>query len=55
MSRTPDMVRLLDVDPDLGLLLNDSRRDQAERELVVQNPQASRGPMGRVPARGRDG
>src|SRR5918998_1411718 len=44
MSRTPDMVRLLDVDPDLGVLLNDSRRDQAERELVVRTHRLPVGP-----------
>ena len=44
MSRTPDMVRLLDVDPDLGALLNDSRRDQAERELVVRTHRLPVGP-----------
>src|SRR3954471_7057010 len=44
MSRTPDMVRLLDVDPDLGLLLTDSRRDQAERELVVRTHKLPVGP-----------
>ena len=38
------MVRLLDVDPDLGLLLNDSRRDQAERELVVRTHKLPVGP-----------
>jgi CRP/FNR family cyclic AMP-dependent transcriptional regulator len=38
------MVRLLDVDPDLGLLLNDSRRDQAERELVVRTHRLPVGP-----------
>ena len=31
MPRTPDMVRLLDADPDLGALLTDGRREQAER------------------------
>src|ERR1700742_4731483 len=30
------MVRLLDADPDLGALLNDTRREQAERELLVR-------------------
>src|ERR671917_2049999 len=44
MSRTPDMVRLLDVDPDLGVLLTDSRRDQAERELVVRTHRLPVGP-----------
>ena len=38
------MVRLLDVDPDLGALLNDSRRDQAERELVVRTHRLPVGP-----------
>src|SRR3954464_6935578 len=38
------MVRLLDVDPDLGLLLNDARRDQAERELVVRTHKLPVGP-----------
>src|SRR3954466_6694809 len=36
LSRATDMVRLLDVDPDLGGLLNDTRREHAERELVVR-------------------
>ena len=44
MSRTPDMVRLLDVDPDLGGLLNESRREQAERELVVRTHRLPVGP-----------
>ena len=44
MSRLPDMVRLLDVDPDLGGLLNDSRREQAERELVVRTHRLPVGP-----------
>jgi CRP/FNR family transcriptional regulator, cyclic AMP receptor protein len=35
MSSTAEMVRLLDVDADLGELLSDARREQAERELVV--------------------
>src|SRR4051812_30239049 len=38
------MVRLLDVDPDLGGLLNDPRRDQAERELVVRTHRLPVGP-----------
>src|SRR3954462_8946991 len=38
------MVRLLDADPDLGALLNDSRRDQAERELVVRSHRLPVGP-----------
>src|SRR3954449_2131403 len=44
LPRTPDMVRLLDADPDLGALLNDSRRDQAERELVVRSHRLPVGP-----------
>jgi CRP/FNR family transcriptional regulator, cyclic AMP receptor protein len=38
------MVRLLDADPDLGALLNESRRDQAERELVVRSHRLPVGP-----------
>src|SRR6478752_5474896 len=38
------MVRLLDVDPDLGGLLNDSRREHAERELVVRTHKLPVGP-----------
>ena len=44
MTRTADMVRLLDADPDLGALLNDARRDQAERELVVRTHRLPVGP-----------
>src|ERR1044072_5721776 len=44
LSRTPDMVRLLDVDPDLGGLRNDSRREHAERELVVRTHRLPVGP-----------
>jgi CRP/FNR family transcriptional regulator, cyclic AMP receptor protein len=36
LTRTADAVRLLDADPDLGALLGDARREQAERELVVR-------------------
>src|SRR5919198_1028629 len=38
------MVRLLDVDPDLGALLSESRREQAERELVVRTHRLPVGP-----------
>src|SRR6201989_2075945 len=38
------MVRLLDADPDLGALLNDARREQAERELVVRTHRLAVGP-----------
>src|SRR4051794_14925532 len=44
LSRTPDMVRLLDVDPDLGGLLSDNRREHAERELVVRTHRLPVGP-----------
>src|ERR1700712_2363862 len=38
------MVRLLDVDPDLGGLLTDNRREHAERELVVRTHRLPVGP-----------
>jgi CRP/FNR family transcriptional regulator, cyclic AMP receptor protein len=38
------MVRLLDADPDLGALLSDTRREQAERELVVRSHRLPVGP-----------
>jgi CRP/FNR family cyclic AMP-dependent transcriptional regulator len=38
------MVRLLDADPDLGALLTDNRREQAERELVVRSHRLPVGP-----------
>jgi CRP/FNR family transcriptional regulator, cyclic AMP receptor protein len=44
IARTADMVRLLDADPDLGALLNDARREQAERELVVRTHRLPVGP-----------
>jgi CRP/FNR family transcriptional regulator, cyclic AMP receptor protein len=44
MSRTADMVRLLDADPDLGALLSDARCEQAERELVVRTHRLPVGP-----------
>jgi CRP-like cAMP-binding protein len=37
-------VRLLEVDPDLGSLLNDQRREDAERALVVRTHQLGVGP-----------
>jgi CRP/FNR family transcriptional regulator, cyclic AMP receptor protein len=36
MVRAPDTVRLLEADPDLGVLLNGQRRDEAELELTVR-------------------
>jgi CRP/FNR family cyclic AMP-dependent transcriptional regulator len=39
-----DPVRLLDVDPDLGTLLAEPRRDEAERELVVRTHRLTVGP-----------
>jgi CRP/FNR family transcriptional regulator, cyclic AMP receptor protein len=44
MPRTADMVRLLDADPDLGALLSEGRREQAERELVVRTHRLAVGP-----------
>src|ERR671927_191822 len=44
MARTADMVRLLDADPDLGTLLSEPRREQAERELVVRTHRLPVGP-----------
>src|SRR4051812_44524318 len=44
MARSADMVRLLDADPDLGGLLSDPRREQAERELVVRSHRLPVGP-----------
>src|SRR4051794_26058537 len=42
--RTPEMVRLLEVDPDLGSLLTGQRRADAERELAVRTHQVAVGP-----------
>ena len=36
MLRMPETVRLLEVDPDLGAMLNEARRADAERELSVR-------------------
>ena len=44
LTRTADMLRLLDADPDLGALLSDARREQAERELVVRTHRLPVGP-----------
>src|SRR5215218_9997125 len=41
---TPETVRLLEVDPDLGSLLSDTRRADAERDLVVRTYQVAAGP-----------
>lgn len=43
-TRPAEAVRLLDVDPDLGVLLAGSRREQAERELVVRTHRLAVGP-----------
>jgi hypothetical protein len=43
-TRSADIVGLLDADPDLGALLSDTRREQAERELVVRTCQLPLGP-----------
>ena len=44
MTRTADTIRLLDADPDLGGLLSETRREQAERELVVRTHRLPVGP-----------
>src|ERR671932_1439129 len=44
MLRTPETVRLLEADPDLGALLSGARRAEAERELSVRTHQV---PVGR--------
>lgn len=44
VQRMADMVRVLDVDPDLGTLLSDARREQAERELVARTHRLPVGP-----------
>jgi CRP/FNR family cyclic AMP-dependent transcriptional regulator len=44
MTRTAGVVRLLDADPDLGALLSNARREQAERELVVRTHRLPLGP-----------
>ena len=44
MTRTPDTVRLLEADPDLGALLAPARRNDAERELAVRTHRVPAGP-----------
>jgi CRP/FNR family cyclic AMP-dependent transcriptional regulator len=44
MHRTGEAVRLLEADPDLGALLADSRRADAERDLVVRTHRLGVGP-----------
>ena len=44
MGRTAEAVRLLEADPDLGVLLSDARRAEAERELVVRTHRLAVGP-----------
>jgi CRP/FNR family cyclic AMP-dependent transcriptional regulator len=44
MQRTGETVRLLEVDPDLGALLSDARRIEAERELIVRTHRLAVGP-----------
>src|SRR5215210_9512869 len=41
---TSETVRLLEVDPDLGALLSEPRRADAERDLVVRTYQVPAGP-----------
>jgi CRP/FNR family cyclic AMP-dependent transcriptional regulator len=42
--RTAGMARLLNVDPDLGALLPDTRREQAHRKLIVRTHRLPIGP-----------
>jgi CRP-like cAMP-binding protein len=44
MVRAPGTVQLLEADPDLGLMLSDGRRSEAERELTVRTYQVPTGP-----------
>jgi CRP/FNR family transcriptional regulator, cyclic AMP receptor protein len=44
ISRGMDTIRLLEADPELGSLLNGSRRADAERDLVVRTHRLSVGP-----------
>jgi CRP/FNR family cyclic AMP-dependent transcriptional regulator len=44
MVRAPGTVQLLEADPDLGLLLSEARRSEAERELVVRTYEVPSGP-----------
>ena len=47
MVRAPGTVQLLEADPDLGALLSDARRAEAERELTVRTYQVPDGRLGR--------
>src|SRR4051794_20575682 len=44
MVRAPGTVQLLEADPDLGTMLSDTRRAEAERELTVRTYQVPTGP-----------
>ena len=44
MVRAPGTVQLLEADPDLGALLSEARRAEAERELTVRTYQVPRAP-----------
>src|SRR3954453_14579641 len=44
MVRAPGTVQLLEADPDLGMMLSDGRRAEAERELTVRTYQVPTGP-----------
>ena len=44
MVRAPGTVQLLEADPDLGMLLSETRRVEAERELVVRTYEVPTGP-----------
>jgi len=42
--RAPGTVQLLEADPDLGMMLSEARRAEAERELVVRTYEVPSGP-----------
>jgi CRP/FNR family transcriptional regulator, cyclic AMP receptor protein len=44
MVRAPGTVQLLEADPDLGMLLSEARRAEAERELTVRTYEVQTGP-----------
>src|SRR5215208_2860957 len=44
MTRSAEVIHLLEADPDLGALLSDARRTDAERELVVRTHRLPVGP-----------
>ncbi len=47
MAERREQCRLLEADPDLGMLLSVGRRAEAERELTVRTYQVPAGTVGR--------